>query len=381
MNIMAVIIFLITKAFWTECVVTKDLIVIGLRVCTSSLLYSPVTMKNNKNNKITTYLGLFFVILVGSGLASISYMGKKIEQSITAALLMESSTHSSNPSFYLELVGYKRSFFDASFETRLRTTNSELDATINHIVFHTDVKHGPVIWSNQNLQFALANFSSSLDKSQLDGNMIELVERLFGDKEPFTASLLVDYKQNKHYQLNSSSFEYKVADIAVKISKGSLNTVVKSSIEVPAIEFKIDNITFNDNGKLLTSVENKMVFNVWDDNKNQLTSSLVMTDDVKYKDMSVNLDNLQITTLFEWLGYYEDRFSVDQQIEWTLEEAAQYQEGQDRLITLFSEQEQKLLPETDQLVSQLFKQGEKDISYLSKIEKTEVVYNTLTSSQ
>jgi hypothetical protein len=333
-------------------------------------------MKSNKkkNNKLKKYLGLLFIILaVGGWFAGAAYIGKQSEQLIRESI---SQTNTSKSSFYFELIEYKRSLLHASFKTRLHANDKKLDNALNQLVFHTDVKHGPLIFNSHDLQLALITYSSRLDKTGLDENMNELVERLFADKAPFIANMYVDYELNKHLQLDSNSFVYQVSDIVLKVSNGSLSTVVKSNNKKnSSIEFEMDNITFNDGKRSLESLDTKIVFNLFGDAQSQLTSSMVMTDSTKYTNMSVNLDDLRLIALFDWLANYEDRFSIDQQIEWTLEDASQYQEGQDHLIALFNEQENKVLPDTDKLVSQLFRHAEDDITYLHKIENIELANN------
>ncbi len=341
-------------------------------------------MVSNKNKKIYgfKFVSLLLVVVAVAGwLVSTSIIAERTEQNIRTFLSQQ--THQSSDSYYhLELISYKRSLFKAELITRLRSKNPLLANVVSGVRFRTDIKHGPLIFNEHNLQLAMASLSMSMDKAQLsEVDTKDLLARLFGDKEPFLASLLVDYNLQGFYRLNSAPFEYEVADMKVKVSGGSAEGVYDPSVKAMSINFAIDEIVFKQGNDSLESMRNNLVFNLLDgsqsSSKREFTSTIAMTREASYTGLSINLANLKLDQLASLVTQYEDRYNLDQQIEWTLEDAMQSQEAQDRLHELFREQTDEALPETDHLVSQLLKQGSTDISFLHKIDNqdTGLAYN------
>ena len=174
-----------------------------------------------------------------------------------------------------------------------------------------------------------------------------------------------------------SAFEYETTDMNLVVSGSSMKGVVEADPRVKgnSIKLEMDEIVFKQGAESLKSFRNELVLNLFSDTQNKLTTSILMTDDARYTGMTVNMDNLRLEQLLELMVRYEDRYSNEQQIEWTLESAAQYQEGRERLISLFSEKEDLVLTDTGELLSQLLKQGANDISFIEKIDDTELAYN------
>lgn len=344
-------------------------------------------MKSNKN-KNKTLLGLLSVFLtvclvvVAGWLATTAYISKQTEEQVRSVL---THSESQNASLWLELVGYKRDFFKASFKTRLHAKDKQLDEALNGLVFHTDVKHGPLIFNDINLQPATARFHSYLDNSMVSEHMRDVVIRLFGDVKPVNANLVVDYNLNQHYQLDLNAFEYETTDMNLLVSASSMKGVIQPDVKTKAktkrnpiknpIKLVLDKIEFKQGSESLKLLRNELALNLFSDTQNQLTASILMTDDARYAGMTVNMDNLRLEQLLELMVRYEDRYSNEQQIEWTLERAVQYQEGQEWLISLFSERKDLVLPDTGALLSRLFKQGSSDISFVKKSDGTELAYN------
>ncbi len=331
--------------------------------------------KNNKNKYFGSFTVLLLVVLVTGWLTATAYIGKQTEEQVRSALIYSASSESKTTSVGFELIEYKRYFFRAAFKVRLHANDKELDDALNGLVFHTDVKHGPLVFNDTNLQPATVSFHSYLDNSMISAEMRDVVIRLFSDVKPINANLLVDYDLNKHYQLDLSAFEYETTDIIVSVSDSSMKGVIESDTKDTPVKLEIGEIAFNQGNESLEFFRNALVLNLFSDTQNQLTASILMTDNAKYTGMTVNLDNLRLKPLLELMVRYEDRYSNEQQIGWTLEAATQYQEGQDRLISLFTAKEDLVLPEAGLLVSQLLKQGMKDISFIKKISETELAYN------
>ncbi|MEE9352198.1 MAG: DUF945 family protein [Thiotrichaceae bacterium] len=339
-------------------------------------------MVSNKNKKIYGFKFislLLAVIALGGWLVSTSIIAERTEQNIRTFLAQQTSQPSS--SYYLELISYKRSLFKAELITRLRSKDPLLANVVSGVTFRTDIKHGPVIFNEHNLQLAMASLNMSMDKAQLSEDANDLLARLFGNKEPFSASVLVDYDLQGFYRLDSTSFEYEVADMKVSVSEGSAEGVYDSSVNAMPINFAIDEIVFKQGDDSLESMRNNFVFNLLNgsqsSSKREFTSTIAMTRESNFTGLSINLENLQLDQLANIVTQYEDRYNLDQQIEWTLEDAMQSQEAQDRLHELFREQDDEVLPETDLLVSQLLKQGSADISFLHKVDNQDrgLAYN------
>jgi len=345
-------------------------------------------MSNNKKNhlrllgfKSLTFLALIFV--VSGWFASVQYIAEQTEERIKATLAEQHKTSSN--SFYLELVSYERSFFGAQVITRLRSYDSSLNEVVNELVFRADIKHGPLLFNAHNVQLAMASMNVYIDKSLLSEDTGDLITRLFGDKQPFSASVLLDYNLRYFYQLSSAPLHYEVADMELKVSSGIAEGVYETDRNEIDINFLMDEISFRQGVDSLESLNNKFVLNVLNQSgdmanvglKQTMHSSIAMTNKTSYAGLSINLAQLQLNKLFGLIDHYEDRYNLDQQIEWTLEVSSQYQEGQDRLLELFSQQDDVLLPETDDLITQLFKKGTSDISYLRKVEHqdTDIAYN------
>ena len=337
-------------------------------------------MKSNKNKKkfglLSVFLSVCLVVLVVGWLAATAYISKQTEKQVRSVL---AHSESQNTSIWLELVGYKRDFFRASFKARLHAKDKQLDKVLNGLVFHTDVKHGPLIFNDISLQPAIARFHSYLDYSRVSENIRDVVIRLFGDVKPVNANLIVDYNLNQHYQVDLNAFEYETTDMRLVVSASSMKGVIQPDANTKAkgkpIKLELDEIEFKQGNESLKLFRNQLTLNLFSDTQNQLTASTLMTDDARYTGMTVNMENLRLEQLLELMVRYEDRYSNEQQIEWTLESAAQYQEGQERLISLFSEKEDLVLPDTGVLLSRLFKQGSNDISFVEKIDDTELAYN------
>jgi len=335
-------------------------------------------MKSNKNKTLlgllSVFLPVFLVVLVAVWLATTAYISKQTEEQVRSVL---THSKSQSTSIWLELMSYKRDFFRASFKAQLHAKDKKLDDALSGLVFHTDVKHGPLIFNDTNLQPAIASFHSYLDNSMVSENMRDVVIRLFGDVKPISANLVVDYDLNQHYQLDLSGFEYETTDMKLVVSDSSMKGVIEAGARAKGnpIKLEMDEIAFKQGSEFLKSFRNELVLNLFSDRQSELTASILMTDDAKYTGMTVNMDNLRLEQLLELMVRYEDRYSNEQQIEWTLESAAQYQEGQDRLISLFYEKEDLVLPDTDALLSQLLKRGANDISFIKKIDDTELAYN------
>lgn len=338
-------------------------------------------MKSNKNNKksglLSVFLTICLVVLVAGWLVTTAYISKQTEEHVRSVLAQSESQHAS---MWLELVGYKRDFFNASFRVKLHAKDKQLDEALEGLVFRTNVKHGPLVFNDTNIQLATAHFHSFLDNSRVSENMRDVVVRLFGDVNPVNANMVVDYQLNQHYQLDLNAFEYQTTDLNLMVSASSIQGVIKTKgkIEVQTeqnpIKLKFDEIEFKQGSESLQLFRNELALNMFSDEQNQLTTSFLVTDDAKYTGMNVNLDNLRLKQLFKLMVLYEDRYNNEQQIAWTLDSAAQYLEGQEHLFSLLFEKENLALPDTDALLSQLFEHGSNDISFSKIIEDTDLAY-------
>ncbi len=326
---------------------------------------------------------MLVTLILGGWLAATFYIAEQTENKIRTSLV-ESSAQSSD-TFFLELITYERSLFAAQMDVRLLSNDQNINDALSNLVFRVDIKHGPIVFNDTNLQLATANLQMYLDQSQLNDDAKVLLARLFGDDNPFSAKVLVDYDLRRHYRIDSAALEYEVSDMKLSISAGSAEGVYESDANAIPISLEMDEIVFKQGDDLLESTNNHFMFSLQGKHEtdHKLNSTRVATNDANYLDSSINLKNLQLSQLFDVVNRYEDRHNLDQQIQWTLEIAAQYQEGQDRLLELFRKQDAKVLPSADNLVSQLLKQGMADISYLHKVDHqdTSIAYNDLVNIQ
>lgn len=343
------------------------------------------------NNKKLGFMGgrllgfLSLATLLVVWLTGTLYVAEQTEDKIRTSLAAQQ--HAPSQSFYLQLISYKRSLLTAKARTRLRSPNHQLDEIVKDLVFVVNIKHGPLIFNDNNVQLITASLDVTMDQSQLSKDAKEFINRSFGEEKPFFASVVVDYNLQYFYQLSSSAFEYEVADMRFKISAGTAKGSYKEGMKAIDINFAMDEITFKQGGNSVESMRNQVVFNLLggsnstqSQSQQKLHSTIAMTKEASYTGLSINLAHLQMASLFNLVDRYEDRYNLDQQIEWTLEYSTQSPEGQDRLLELYGKQDENELPEMQQLVSQLFENGSSDISFVRKVDhqSTDIAYNHST---
>ncbi len=323
---------------------------------------------------------LIAFMLIG-WLSATLYVADQTEKEIRASLLELSLelSPSSPDAIYPELITYKRSLFTAQVNVRLNSKNQKITDALNTLLFRVDIKHGPLIFDDTSIRLAMVSLQAHLDKSQFSEDAKALLLRIFGDKKPFSAKVLVGYDLRRHYRIDSAALEYEVSDMKLSISEGAAEGVYESGVDAIPINMEMNEIVFKQGDDILESTNNNFMFSLLDKHEtdHKFNSTRVVTSHAKYSGPSINFKNLQLSRLFDLVNRYEDRHNLDQQIQWTLEIAAQYQEGQDRLLELFRKQDAKVLPSADNLVSQLLKQGMADISYVRKVDhqETSIAYN------
>ena len=285
---------------------------------------------------------------------------------------------------YVEQLSYQRHFLGSAFQLRLRSDDERLDSVVRHWKLHADVKHGPLIFNRDNVQLAFARISMHLDVAQLDLDSRELVTRVFQDAVPFQADFLIDYHHRTHYKLLSGAMHYQVADLSISLSGGTA-TGVFSSDPVAAdrgIIVHFDKIALQQGGFSVQALQNtlniSLAGNATDSLEPKLSTTLMQTAAEDYEQLRLALMPHEFSSFLEMFEDYEERYRLDQQIDWTLELAAQNQEGQDRLIALYQQQSAIRLPKADSILSQLLEQNPGMISYANKVEHANsLAYNSV----
>ena len=342
-----------------------------------------LSMVENKNTGfgLKSFSLMLLVFIICGWLSTTFYVAGKTEESIRAALTQQKLT--SSHSLYFDIVDYNRSLFSAYAIMAIKSRNKKIQSMLQGMIFRADIKHGPLLFNHHNVQFAVANLDIYIDKSYLSEDMSDLLERLFADTPPISMKVQVDYDLKRRYQFLSAAFEYDVADVSLKFSPGKATGVVDGSSESIPINFTLEKIMLTQakTSQVLVSKQNLFSFDLF----NQLYPSetfiatIAEMYDANYIKPTFNLENIQLEPLLDLLSRYERRYNLDQQITWTLEQAMQSQEGQDRLLELFQRQEELALPEMSQLVNQIFKQGLDDVGFLRKVDKQnrDVAYSAL----
>lgn len=375
-----------------------------------------------KNKKFPQFHTLFFALLTISAslwIALTSYVSAKVENDVRWAINEQKIASSS---VYLELLEYKSSLFDGYFLSRLRAENKKLDQTLNGLVFKTSVKHGPIIIDQNSLHLAFAQLETYFDQSSSSESSNEFVTRLFGDANPLDLKTVVDYDLDRHYEMTTASFKYEVSDLVLDVAEGKMaGSYAKSATSLP-IDFSLGRVILTQGGVEIESKASTIQLNASDQERAKISipaikinsdelntpalvgASVKLTqylsdqvvagirthktvtdeaDETQHSSVSLDLAKVDIGSAIELFERYEEQHNIAQQIVWTLENSADNQEGQDRLIELFHKHEDMHLPRAGIIVAQLlddkgtlvsFSQDNKKSPQGSNIE-AEIAYN------
>ena len=105
-----------------------------------------------------------------------------------------------------EVSDYKStSFLEAQATLRLNSQIPLLDNLLSHTDISAKIQHGPLIVDQSGVTFAASKITAKLDLANLDKETRAMLIKLFGDKPPIEAEVLIDFSDQAHYRITVPS--------------------------------------------------------------------------------------------------------------------------------------------------------------------------------
>jgi uncharacterized protein YdgA (DUF945 family) len=148
--------------------------------------------------KLLGFLVFLLIIVVAAWAAATWFVGQKTEEQVKAYI--QQTAQLSDGAVDQELVSYEpTSFNTAKAVTQFNTGIPVIDEVLSEAKLVMNITHGPVVLTNDGVDFAISRWDMELDLSKLDEEAQAALADLFGDQSPVSGHLLINYDQTASY--------------------------------------------------------------------------------------------------------------------------------------------------------------------------------------
>lgn len=130
----------------------------------------------------------------------------------------------------LHVIDYKKGFNHSQIRFKLttQTGNTTLNQILHTTIFNAHIKHGPILYTNNNLHLAHSYWQVDAEHHSLPANTQQLIKKLVADQPIFKLNILFNFNQQGHYQLDIpsialSEFEQRIGTIAPSHLSGRID--------------------------------------------------------------------------------------------------------------------------------------------------------------
>nr|CAA6830164.1 MAG: Unknown protein [uncultured Thiotrichaceae bacterium] len=177
--------------------------------------------------KLLLTTAVLILLLMAAWLGASWFVGLQTEKQVRQYLDSTGAQH--------VLVDYQRSLFSAQLTTRLDVSQTPLGQWVDSLPLVHKVMHGPLLLAIKP-KVGLSQWQSSLDRSELDEHVNQLVDAAFSLKAPFQINIEVGFDQVANYQLNVSPLQMESYENDLNFSLGDLNLSGRLSLDAQQAE-------------------------------------------------------------------------------------------------------------------------------------------------
>lgn len=314
-------------------------------------------------------------ILLCVWLVTTNQIAKTTEQQVKTFLSQQNKD--STGLLRLQLIDYQRRLLDADVSMVVHSDDPDIERILGGSVLQSYIKHGPFILNDSErwIDFAQFQASTQFDVERLNKNAAFIVSSVFGHQKPLVAKTTIDLYSMLHYDISVSPINYELLGTSVSLTEGIMQGRSPSLSQHHQVTYHIGDLVIKNDKTALTIEGHQLQFllnTIWhgqyerSDNNTRLTINnalarlyrpvLKLTSQSlqgyisSYPDpVEQHIKEIQpqdkgtLEMLFTVLKHYEKLKNLDEQVNWTLEESATTQEGQEHLYGLFRQLEQKAI--------------------------------------
>lgn len=143
-----------------------------------------------------------------------------------------------------ELVSYERGLLGAKAVIRLKVDNPLFSKWLNNLQFEHAIKHGPIILQD-GLHFALSDWQSHLNLSQVDAATRQWLATAFAGKAPLEAKTVVGFDREAHSEVQFSPLAFDDAPNGrLKVAKASISADIDTETQAGPFHVQLDGVEF-----------------------------------------------------------------------------------------------------------------------------------------
>lgn len=302
-----------------------------------------------------------------------NYVAESTEQSIRQWVSQHQEQN--NGLLHLDIVSYKRVFFNAEVLMEIHSDDPEIEGVIGGSILRSSIKYGPMIFGKQGFIFANLISTTTFDVEQLNENAKLIVEHLFHEDSPLVANVFVGFSSIPQYDIRVSPIQYNLFGTSVLTGEGVMQGYYFPLASHHVVTYNLGDIAVSSDNEKLLSSGNQFTFVV---NNNYVdariargrtpkpaVSTLSATNIYKpalisisetlnqyipdysranMKEQAEKTDSQGSANLMDFvdvLKRYAELKNLDDQVGWRLNDVGSTREGQDHLHELFRKLEKK----------------------------------------